>query len=482
MIPGSFFLVLSGLLANVLTFGERGLLASASSGGGGGVSVGEVFDVLLFRGGYNTAVVVAGTTMLGLAAGVVGVFALLRKRALMSDALSHATLPGIAGAFIVVTLLGMNGRSLPVLLTGAAVTGVGGVLTVQTILRWTRLKEDAAIGIVLSVFFGVGIVLLSVVQRMPTGNAAGLSHFIYGQTAAMRAGDAWLMAALAAVAVVSAALLLKEFALVCFNDAFARVDGWPVTAVDLLMMALVVLVTVAGLQAVGLILVVAMLIIPPVSARFWTDRLPVLVVLSGALGAVCGYVGAAVSALLPGYPAGSVIVLGAGGVFVVSMLFAPRRGVVATVWRRVQLRLRIAGDHLLEAAYERSPRGDAGLDVATLPGGVVDSIALERGWARWLRPLVMLRLRQRGEASWTGSALRVNAQGLTSGRRVNRNHHLWEQYLISYADVAPSHVDWSVDQVEHVLTPTLVDELESALEARGIVVPAGVADAERGDA
>lgn len=478
MSHGSFNLMEVGLLAGLPTFGEcglPGLLGVVSSAGG--VSWSEVFAVLLFRGGYNTAVVVAGTTMLGLAAGVVGVFAMLRKRALMSDALSHATLPGIAGVFIAVTMMGGEGRSLPVLLLGAAVTGVLGVLTVQAILRWTRLKEDAAIGIVLSVFFGVGIVLLSVVQKMATGNAAGLSHFIYGQTAAMRAGDAQLMAGLAVAAVLAAALLLKEFALVCFNDAFARVDGWPVTAVDLLMMALVVLVTVAGLQAVGLILVVAMLIIPPVAARFWTDRLGVLVVLSGVLGAVCGYVGAAVSALLPGYPAGAVIVLGAGVVFGVSMLFAPRRGVLATVWRRLRLRLQIAGEHLLEAAYEKSPRGDKGVDVATLPGAAVDAIALQRGWAWWLGPLVMLRLRRRGEASWTGNALRVNTRGLDSGQRVNRNHHLWEQYLVSYADIAPSHVDWSVDQVEHVLTPALVEELEGALEARGVVVPDGVESA-----
>ncbi len=429
----------------------------------------EVLAVLTFRTGYNTSVVVAGTTLLGLAAGVVGVFTLLRKRALMSDALSHATLPGIALAFIVATLLGETGRSLPVLLFGGALTGVLGVVTVQGLLRHTRLKEDAAIGIVLSVFFGVGIVLLSIVQRMPTGNAAGLSHFIYGQTAAMRAADAWLMAGLAGVSVMSAWLLHKEFALVCFNASFAQVDGWPVTLIDLMMMGLVVLVTVSGLPAVGLILVVAMLIIPPVSARFWTEKMGWLLVLSGLIGALCGYAGSSVSALFPRQPAGAVIVLSAGVVFAVSMLAAPKRGVVVTVLRRWRLRLQIASEHVLEAAYEGNMDGDKG-GPAVMTGAMLEGVARARGWSWWMRSVVGLRLRWRGEVVSRSGDWELTTAGLAGGRRVNRNHRLWEQYLVSYADIAPSHVDWSVDQVEHVLTPELVSELEEALSARGLEI------------
>src|SRR5690606_1384083 len=150
----------------------------------------------------------------------------------------------------------------------------------------------------------------------------------------------------AAVAVLVTALCLKEFALVCFNDAFARVDGWPVSVIDLLMMALVVLVVVAGLQAVGLILVIAMLILPPVAARFWTERLWRLVVLAGLIGGACGYFGAAISALLPRKPAGAVIVLTSGVIVALSMLLAPSRGVIASTVRRLTLRLRVARDHV----------------------------------------------------------------------------------------------------------------------------------------
>lgn len=422
-------------------------------------TIAEIVETMALRAGFNTNLVIGGTTLLGLAAGIIGVFALLRKRALMTDALSHSTLPGIAMAFLGAGWLGFEGRSLPVLMLGATVTGVLGVVCIQALLRYSRLREDAAIGIVLSVFFGAGVVLLTYAQKNPPAGTSpgGLNHFIYGQAAAMGARDVVLMGVIALVAVGATLLFLKEFALVCFNDAFARVDGWPVGVIDLVMMGLVVLVTVAGLQAVGLILVVAMLIIPPVAARFWTERLWLLVVLAGAIGALSGYLGSVMSALLPRKPAGAVIVLCTGAVFAVSLVCAPARGVVATWLRRARVRLRIAGDHLLELAHEQ---GDA-----LLPHEALREMTTLRGWARWMRPTVLFALRRAGMVSAVReSGVEVTHRGLERGARVARNHALWEQYLVSHADIAPSHVDWSVDQVEHVLSDELVRELEAELE------------------
>lgn len=418
----------------------------------------QVIDTLLFRAGFNTSLVVAGTTLLGLAAGIIGVFMLLRKRSLMTDALSHATLPGLAGAFLLASVLGLDARSLPLLLAGAACTGVLGVLCVQALLRGTRLREDAAIGTVLSAFFGAGIVMLSYIQKNAPTGAAGLHRFLYGQTAALSAADVTLLAGIAALSVAATLLLLKEFAIVCFNDAFARVNGWPVSILDLGMMALVVIVTVAGLQAVGILLVVAMLIIPSVAARFWTERLWVLIALAGCFGAASGYFGSVTSALLPRQPAGAVIVLTGGVIFVVSMLVAPARGIVPSALQHLRLRIRIAGEHLLEAASEtRQP----------FPASAIDRVAWRRGWSAAFRNVVLWSLRRRRMiAPAPRGTLLLSDAGRERGARIARNHALWEQYLISHADVAPSHVDWSVDQVEHVLSDALVAELEAELNAR----------------
>ncbi|MEM9110139.1 MAG: iron chelate uptake ABC transporter family permease subunit [Planctomycetota bacterium] len=423
----------------------------------------QVVEVLTYQSGYNTSVVLASTTLLGIAAGIVGVFALLRKRSLMADALSHATLPGIGLAFIAATVLGIEGRSLPVLLMGAAATGVAGVLCVQWLLRHTRLKEDASIGLVLSIFFGAGTVLLSYIQTMGASNAGGIDAFIFGQTAAMSASDAGLMGVIAVVSVLFAIFLYKEFALVCFNDAFAKVDGWPVSWIDLAMMGLVVGVTVAGLQAVGLILVVAMLIIPAVAARFWTEKLWQLLILAAIIGGLSGYLGSATSALLPRKPAGAVIVLVSGVLFALSMFLAPRRGVLAAMLRRLRLQLDIATDHMLETAYLTASNAPSGLDAAALK-----RFKKQRGWNTMLTLMVGIHAGRHGYGRLRAHAFTPTPRGLERGQQVCRNHLLWEQYLISYADIAPNHLDWAVDQVEHVLSPSLVAELEAALAGRGV--------------
>ncbi|MFI4883158.1 MAG: metal ABC transporter permease, partial [Phycisphaerales bacterium JB064] len=225
-------------------------------------------------------------------------------------------------------------------------------------------------------------------------------------------------------------------------------------------LALVVIVTVAGLQAVGLILVIALLIIPPVAARLWTDRLVPLVIISGVLGALTGFMGAALSALLPRAPAGSIIVLCGGGVFLLSLLASPRHGVLAVSGQRGVQRLRIAGEHLLEAAYEHSVsrRG-----IATIPTRTLRAMERLWGWPAWMGPIVIASLRRRGYLKRTPAGYELTGEGVAQGARIARNHRLWEQYLLAYADVAPGHVDWSADMVEHVLSPELIAELEAAV-------------------
>ncbi|MFT5424177.1 MAG: manganese/zinc/iron transport system permease protein [Phycisphaerales bacterium] len=427
------------------------------------LSLPEVWRTLTLQAGHNTSVVILASALLGLAAGLIGSFALLRKRTLVADALSHATLPGIAGAFLLVTAMGGAGKSLPVLLIGAALSAAIAAWLIQLITHHTRVREDAAIGIVLASGFGLGVVLLGIAQRQTQASAGGLHHFIYGQAAAMGERDAVLMGSIALAALAVTLTLKKELCLVCFNDAFARVTGWPVRGVDLMMMALVVTVVVAGLQAVGLIMVIALLVIPPAAARFWTESLGRMLMVSALFGALSGYLGASLSALLPDMPAGSVIVLSAGALFVLSMVLAPSRGVVASAVRRVDLRLKIAADHLLELIHDRgAPAGPQ----------TMRDFARARGWSGARARLFARVLRWRGLLSRTPAGFAPTGAGRERGARVARNHALWETYLITHADVAPSHVDWSVDQVEHVLSDELIAELEHRLAMDGVSIPA----------
>ncbi len=398
----------------------------------------------------NTTVVVVASGLFGVAAGLVGVFALLRKRSLTADAIGHATLPGVAGAFIVGTMLGLPVRDGPWLLIGAGISGAIGAWVIQLIAHRTRLREDAAIGIVLSVFFGVGVVLMGIVQNMESGTQGGLSTFIFGHTASMLAADARAMALIAASVLLITYTLRKPLTVVCFNDTYARATGWPVQLIDLLLLGLIILVSVAGLRAVGLLLVVAMITIPAASARFWSDHLGRIVLISAGIGGLCGALGAALSSLAPGRPAGAVIVLTAGALFALSLLLAPRRGVIAGAVVRLRTHMRILNDHTIETLWEHSEEGSSPElgPVRELPGGL-------KGRA------VFALLRLRGHVRSFGDAYALTPAGLTEGARLNRNHRLWSAYLTTHAEIAPSHVDWSVDQVEHVLSDELVRKLES---------------------
>lgn len=422
----------------------------------------EIVRVLTLRAGHNSAVVVLAATLLGIAAGATGSLALLRKRAMMGDCLAHCTLPGIAVAFMVATWLGGQGRSLPVLLLGATASGILGVVCVQGMIRFTRLKEDAAIASVLSVFFGLGVVLLSHIQTMASGNQGGLSHFIYGQTAAMSSGDAAMMAGAAAAAIAVSSLLFKEFRLVCFDDRFAAAIGVRVGAVDLTMMGLVVLVTVIGLQAVGLVLIVAMLVIPAAAARFWTETFGRVFLISGAIGGASGYLGSAASALLPRMPAGAVIVLTAGAIFAVCLTVAPSRGVVAGFVRLARVRHRVATDHLLRAMYEA---GESAGDERA--GALLAELSRRRGWGGWTVPVLAWWLARRGLIRVRGGRAQFTERGLAAGRRIVRNHRLWEEFLVTHAHLAASHVDRSADLVEHSLSAEVVAALEASLRERG---------------
>lgn len=287
-------------------------------------------DALLLQLGYNATLVTLGAALLGVASGVAGTFLFLRKRALVSDAISHATLPGVGLAFVAMVALGGDGRWLPGLLLGAGLSAALGLLTVHWLTTRTRLGEDAAIGAILSVFFGLGIVILTVIQTMTVGQQAGLEGFLLGSTAGMLRSDAILLAVSAAAVLALVLILRRPLELAAFDPGYAEATGWSLARIDLAMMGIVLVVTVVGLKVVGLILIVALLIVPAVTARFWTDRAGHVAIIAGVIGGVSGYVGASVSAVAPALPTGPIVVLVGFALFLVSFLLSPERGILAS--------------------------------------------------------------------------------------------------------------------------------------------------------
>jgi manganese/zinc/iron transport system permease protein len=295
---------------------------------------------------HTLRTVALGAATLGIVSGALGSFAVLRGQSLLGDAMSHAALPGVAIAFLVTD----SKDSLPLLL-GAVAAGWVGTLVVMGIVRTTRVKYDSGLGIVLSVFFGVGLVLLTLIQKRPDASQAGLDRFLFGQAASLLERDLYVMAVLAGLALAATLLLWKEFKLLTFDAEFGASLGFPVRLLDVALTGLLVVAIAVGLQTVGVVLMSAMVVAPAAAARQWTDRLAVMVLLAAAFGALAGVSGAVVSSSVERMPAGPTIVLCAGMIVAVSLFFATRRGLM---WRWLQEgrdRRRLALDTVLADLY-----------------------------------------------------------------------------------------------------------------------------------
>jgi len=398
-----------------------------------------LLEALTLQAGYNAALVAVGAGLLGVAAGTAGTFLFLRKRALVSDAVAHATLPGVALGFMAMVAFGGDGRSLPGLLAGSALSAFAGLLAVEWMVRRTRLSEDAAIGAVLSVFFGLGVVLLTVIQTMAGGRQAGLESFLLGSTAGMLFEDGVIIAVGGGLAVLATFVLRRPMTLVAFDAEYAAATGHDVRRIDLAMMGLVMAVTVIGLKLVGLILIVAMLIIPPVTARFWTERVGRMIWVAGALGGAAGYVGAAISASAPALPTGPIIVLVAAALFTLSLFLAPARGVAAALLRHRR--------------FQRLVHRRQGL------------LALARS-EPILEPFTLTVLRREGLVRADGVATEA---GRARAAKVARDERRWDIAREVHQDAALTGRHDGLTPIEDVFTADEIAEFDRRLGAPGIV-------------
>lgn len=285
---------------------------------------------------YTLHIVALGALILGLTAGALGAFAVLREQSLMGDAISHATLPGVGFAFLLT-----QDKSPLTLLVGAGLAGWLGTICVKVITNSTRINKDAALGMVLSVFFGLGLVVITIVQKLPTATKAGLDKFLFGNAATLLKTDVITMAVLSFIVFLLFFLFWKEFKLLTFDSDFFQSLGLPFHKFDVLLTTLIVVSIVIGLQTVGVVLMSAMLVAPAAAARQWTDRLSIMVALSSAIGAVCGVAGAVTSSMISNLPTGPTIVVYLSTAVLCSLFLAPRRGLLWDWLRAAHHRTRI---------------------------------------------------------------------------------------------------------------------------------------------
>lgn len=289
----------------------------------------QYLDLLMID--YTLQIITLGTAVLGALCGMLGSFAVLRKQSLLGDAISHASLPGIAIVFLALGVKNNNG-----LLLGALVSGLVSAVFIKGIISKTHLKSDAALGIVLSTFFGFGMLLLTYIQKLPNANQSGLEKYLFGQAATLLASDVWLMTIITAIALLVVFLFWKEFKMVLFDPDYTKTLGFNIKVIDTLITAFIVVSIIMGLQTVGVVLMSAMLLAPAAAARQWTNSLATMVILAGAFGALSGILGTAISSSADNLATGPVIVLIATVFVMISFVFSPIRGLLfkqIKLWR-----------------------------------------------------------------------------------------------------------------------------------------------------
>lgn len=413
----------------------------------------EIIDFLLLTE-PNTRYVVLGSILLGASSAIVGCFTFLQKRALVGDAVAHSVLPGVCGAFL------MAGTKNPLfLILGAFVSGWLSIICMNLITRYSKLKEDTAVALILSVFFGFGVMLLTYIQQSGNASQSGLESFLFGKAAALVGSDVWVFGGLAALMLLLVGLFYKEFIIVIFHKSFAQTIGLPIVAIEILLTTLTVLAVVVGIQSVGVVLMAAMLVTPAAAARFWTDKLHKMLFIAAGFGALAAIGGAFVSYIQTQMPTGPWIVLVASAIAMISFFFAPKKGIVARRRRQYLYKKQILEENILKAIYHIAEKSN---DKTKKSISSFEDIEFQRHFKPVLLKKSLKKLTRKDFIEKTQNGWQLTEKGNQKAKRLVKLHRLWELYLTEFVRLAPDHVHEAAEALEHILTP----EIEAQLEAR----------------
>jgi manganese/zinc/iron transport system permease protein len=406
-----------------------------------------------------TDCVVWAAVLLGITCGLLGSFIVLRRQSLLGDAIGHAVLPGVCLGFLFAGV-----RSTPSLLAGAMSAGVLAAALIGLLQRTTRLKSGECMGVVFTGFYGIGIVLLKFIQNRRMQGQAGLEKFLFGQIVGTSLRDVIYMGCIALIAIVIVIIFWRKLAVSSFDEDFAFSLGIPVRVIHYLLTGLLTVAIVISIQAVGVVLVAAMLITPAATAYLLTDRLHRMAILSAIFGAAAGVLGAFLSLLGNNLPTGAFMVLGASTLFAAAFLLSPTHGLLPRWYRLYQRRRKTQAENLLRTLYlilEKRGTDDRRF-------GVDDVAAQRQESAGHVKRLARIATHRGWVEPGSPDPIILSDDGLAEARRVVRNHRLWELFLTQEAKLAADHVHADAEYIEHVLPRDVLARLEEMLDGPSV--------------
>jgi len=402
--------------------------------------------------------VLVGSILLGATAGVVGCFTFLQKKALIGDVLAHSALPGVTTAFLI-----FHSREPSVIYAGAVVSCLVAAFFFGLLKRKTKIKQDAIQAIILSVFFAVGVFQLTIIQKAPGAAQAGLENLLFGKAAAITLSDLKVLSLVSVLCLVFIICFFQKLKILVFDPVYYSARGLGQSWVSAGLWLVLVVTIVTGLQLAGVVLVAALVLIPPAAARFWSKSLDSMVPLSALFGASAGALGANISFMMPAMPTGPWMVVVASLVFVFSCLFAPENGFVSRYLGRKRLKRTIREENFLRTVFKLG-----GELTENLPQIASSDVAGIRGYQPALARSLMDSLGAQGMIEVRGEECNLTSKGLARAVELTRFHRLWELYLTEEISAAADHVHEDAEEVEHVITPEIERGLLESIRKPGL--------------
>lgn len=410
----------------------------------------EITNTILF----NATI---GACILAFASAIVGSFAFLQRKTLVGDAVSHAILPGICLAFIFTET-----KNPAILLTGAFISGWISALCINFISEKSKIKNDTAISIVLSLFFGIGITLMSYIQTNPKyahSNKSGLSNYLFGSITSITSSDLIFFSIIATLTLGIIILFYKQLKAVSFDPEYSKSIGINTQFIQNLLTALMVLSIVLGIKAVGVVLMAGMIITPAAVARFWTNRLKTLLFFAVLIAVFSCVLGSYISYISAG-PTGPWIIILLSFIAIISFFFAPKKGILARKWKQIQFKQKMLEENILKAIYQHQEKKDDFTATLSFEDILITRSFLPNQLDKGLKKLVKQGYLKQTETK----KYHFTPEGLRKGQRTTKLHRLWELYLTNYMKIASDHVHEDAETIEHILTPELEAKLEAFLE------------------
>lgn len=398
-------------------------------------------------------IIAIGIFFLSISSAMVGCFSFLRKQSLIGDAVAHGVLPGICLSYLL-----FENKNIYVLLWGASITAWLSITTIQFISNRSKIDKDTSMGIILSVFFGFGIVLLTIIQGKSAYAQAGLDKFIFGKAASMIDTDVITIVIISVLIIITIILLYKNFLIVSFDENFAKTIGLKVELFKFILTMMTVLVIVIGIQSVGIVLISALLITPPVTARFWTNNLKFMILLACLFSIISGFGGTYISYTYENMPTGPWIVVFMSVFAFISFALAPEKGFISKIYKDFLNKRKIEDENILKTMYALI---EDNIDNHKNEQYSLENIIKKRKQNPIKARNTVNRLCSQGviNKNRDNKNLELTPQGLEKGKRITRLHRLWELYLTKNLHLSPSHVHEDAETIEHIITPELEERI-----------------------